>query len=410
VFRPPETTQNLLAQARLRSGRNIIIGAPFDVKTKPAEWLLVHAIHPPDEAVASVQAAMEVARRFVNVCKHASIRLATTTASRGAATQVMIQDVRVVLPAEPGARAGAKAINRLGSDAPIRSSLATYAGGAEAEQLPAVLPGSRGATANLPTEFYAEPAADQAFPDEPDQESSSLRIARELGELGAAGSGSGSSRGPLKVFVKLGSRTHANAVVSGFRFLRKRAADARTGAVPQVPVHRASSAGASAVGGGRGGASRGHRQGGSGSVDMGGASSAREDTVMVFSSDHPVEPRPITGALSDVSMVERLDVSFLPSLNKQFAEDKSLVHVPCLSNAHAVTYDKQRDDGILGVVTKASAERATALVRRGPSDGSGAAGISRAASGQRPKRAERSRSQRASAGIGAGSKRPRPTR
>lgn len=377
----------------MRVGKNILVGAPFDVRTKPAEWLLVHAAKSSGVTVQSADAAEEAARRFINMCQHASVRLAPTAASRNAAGQVVISDVRVVLPSTMGGS------SRMASDLPMDSGSGSRDPSdplATVDHLPAVPGSSKGHTAGLPAQFQDTPVSDQALPPDADAEASSVGKTRTLAATDRAA-------GPLKVFVKLANRTQANAIVSGFRFLRKRAKDARAGNVLPMPPARGGSSSS-----GAGSAARGGRGGGRGADSSAAASSSSAsssfggtghsiDDVVLYSEHHARYTGSLTTAVVDTDLIESLDVSFLPSLNKQYAEDGTLRSIPCVANAHVVTYDVQREDGVLGSVSAEAeklaeqyAKETSGVFARLAGVGGGGGGASR--TGKRAKRGSKASS------------------
>jgi len=94
-FTAPEPTGGSLVQCRIRLDDDVMLTGSFDVRTKPAEWVLVHGGPWCRPAGLGVGAGVlsEAARRLVLRAAHAQHTDGSTVASRKAALQVEIKDI-----------------------------------------------------------------------------------------------------------------------------------------------------------------------------------------------------------------------------------------------------------------------------------------------------------------------------
>jgi len=247
---------------------------------------------------------------------------------------------------------------------------------------PSVDPKSRGFVAGISTQFSERPRQDQVFPADQDDYSVSYLMTSSLAQ--------DASNGPFKVFVKLKTRTHANAIVGGFRFLRKRARDFRMGSgvshhgpqgAASMPISSSQYAGSGSPITQQAAASRhstrhsvrgGLESGslGSGAQDshagrLGDGPSSANEVVIYVANKPRVVPKE-SSSISDLELLESLDVSYLPSLNKQYSDDSTLQTVPCVADAHLTSYDLQRDDGVLGMMTSDAESAMKAFQQKKP--------------------------------------------
>lgn len=265
---PPQPTAGSLAQCRIRMGRDVLLTGGFDVRTKPAEWVLVHGGRSmaPAGAAGGKEAALESARRLVAEAALAQHRGAATAASRRAAGSVQVKDVVLAMPASSADTVSASAME---------------------------VPGSSKAA---------------------------------VSDMAAGDRGQGPPAAGLRVFVRLGSRTQSNSVLQGFRLLRRQSADVSK-SKRHPPSRRSRGRGRASRRDATGTTSLHHSSQAASSSPDGSAAGAGADAgpaALVTLT----RPTARTRSIETSRLAQWLHVSFLCSLNKVKPDEAHLSLVP----------------------------------------------------------------------------------